>query len=538
MKLNIARTCNAQFTEISKSFADIKLIANNPRRLRWDDLVNSYDELDILKFLPPSYWLACDDQLFKSLHRMVWMWNFDNDYRTGNVKQKAIIAASSHSVETLRFRYENPLEDWMQKPENISQLKSIWIEYLSGVNRLPPFWHSKKLRSLTLEFNYGMIGSIPPKISELLYLTSLNLSCSGGITFENPRALFEMDLMYLNLQSINLSCIELSEFWVMKRLRSLNLAWCGVFGPIGPGIAELVSLNELNLSNNPSIGGSIPVEIWSLVHLNSLNLSFTGLSGVIPKGVGTLWQLNICNLEGNTLSGSIPKDFGRCQGLKSLSLQNNRFDGHIPTEILMLKNLKQLKLANNSFVGFCGGTISLNVENSAPLKAGSLSPLSDAKRNMLNIDQILVDTERKTLSRLDPSARRTIVNADSTGRGNNWTHGYSDDVGAEAAMEAIRRNLERSETDVGSRGTLIFQSIAGGTGSGLGSRLTEDIRDVYPKRYIWNCAISPFTSGETALQHYNSTLSIARLQEHSDMISIFSNDLLLNAISKQHILRK
>ncbi|KAI8614358.1 Tubulin/FtsZ family, GTPase domain-containing protein [Chytriomyces sp. MP71] len=174
----------------------------------------------------------------------------------------------------------------------------------------------------------------------------------------------------------------------------------------------------------------------------------------------------------------------------------------------------------------------------------SLAQLLEAEDCLM--DRILVDTERKTLPP-NPTATRntrlTIVDAGTAGRGNNWAHGYSDDAGAEKTIEALRRSVE-AETDacwdpvaIGP-GVLLVQSIAGGTGSGLGSRLTEDIRDEYPKRFLWNCAISPFASGETALQHYNSLLSLSTLQRNSDLISLFSNDILLNTVAKQHALVK
>ncbi|KAI9334930.1 Tubulin/FtsZ family, GTPase domain-containing protein [Obelidium mucronatum] len=133
------------------------------------------------------------------------------------------------------------------------------------------------------------------------------------------------------------------------------------------------------------------------------------------------------------------------------------------------------------------------------------------------------------------TVKETNRNAGSTGRGNNWAHGYSDDFGTESTLEVIRQTIEKQSSSY-SQGTILFQSIAGGTGSGLGSRLTEDIRDEFPKRFLWNCAIAPFASGETALQHYNSLLSLAKLQQNSDLISVFSNDVVMNVLTKQHAL--
>ncbi|KAJ3257941.1 hypothetical protein HDU77_002475 [Chytriomyces hyalinus] len=154
----------------------------------------------------------------------------------------------------------------------------------------------------------------------------------------------------------------------------------------------------------------------------------------------------------------------------------------------------------------------------------------------VQLDETLVDTERKTWLSIEQSNRRVVVDAGATGRGNNWAHGYSDDLGADKTLEAVRKCFESGASS--DRNLMLTHSIAGGTGSGLGSRITEEVRDAYPKHFIWNCVISPFASGETALQHYNSLLSLSSLQMSSDMISIFSNDVLMGSIAKQHSLYK
>ena len=62
------------------------------------------------------------------------------------------------------------------------------------------------------------------------------------------------------------------------------------------------------------------------------------------------------------------------------------------------------------------------------------------------------------------------------------------------------------------KGTIVVHSLAGGTGSGLGSHLVEAIRDTYPLGHVMSAAVSPHASGDSPLQHYNSLLSLASLQ--------------------------
>ena len=68
-----------------------------------------------------------------------------------------------------------------------------------------------------------------------------------------------------------------------------------------------------------------------------------------------------------------------------------------------------------------------------------------------------------------------------------------------------------------------MHSLAGGTGSGLGCRLTEKIRERHPALFICSVVISAFQSGEIPLQHLNATLCLAHLQGASDAIILFSN---------------
>ena len=63
------------------------------------------------------------------------------------------------------------------------------------------------------------------------------------------------------------------------------------------------------------------------------------------------------------------------------------------------------------------------------------------------------------------------------------------------------------------QGTIVVHSLTGGTGSGLGSRLVERIRDTYPLAHVMSVAVSPHSSGDSPLQHYNSLLSLSSLQQ-------------------------
>lgn len=91
-------------------------------------------------------------------------------------------------------------------------------------------------------------------------------------------------------------------------------------------------------------------------------------------------------------------------------------------------------------------------------------------------------------------------------------------------MNKLNRILEKIDLY---KGFNFVHSIAGGTGSGLLSRVIEEIRNRYPKTCISTYSIFPFSTGENSIQNYNSLFTLSWLQKYSDIINYFSNDELL-----------
>lgn len=83
-------------------------------------------------------------------------------------------------------------------------------------------------------------------------------------------------------------------------------------------------------------------------------------------------------------------------------------------------------------------------------------------------------------------------------------------------MGEVRRAAERGASEV-----VLLHSLAGGSGSGLGSRLLEHLRDAYGKRYILAASIAPRPDGDTPLQHYNSALAAQFLHAYADGVLLF-----------------
>ena len=67
---------------------------------------------------------------------------------------------------------------------------------------------------------------------------------------------------------------------------------------------------------------------------------------------------------------------------------------------------------------------------------------------------------------------------------------------------------------------MLLHSIAGGTGSGLGSYLLERMNDRYPKKLIQTYSVFPDThaGGGVVVNPYNSILTMRRLTQNADSV--------------------
>lgn len=148
---------------------------------------------------------------------------------------------------------------------------------------------------------------------------------------------------------------------------------------------------------------------------------------------------------------------------------------------------------------------------------------------------LLVDSEPKAISQCLRQRRNWNYTPENTqilgqhGAGNNWAAGYSlgatEDV-SERFLSAVVRMVERCDS---LDGFFFVSSAAGGTGSGLGAGLTEELRDYFMRTSIMNAIVCPFDVGEVVVQHYNACLSFSHLLEVSDGILVIDNELITRA---------
>lgn len=163
------------------------------------------------------------------------------------------------------------------------------------------------------------------------------------------------------------------------------------------------------------------------------------------------------------------------------------------------------------------------------------------KRGILTARTVLIDTEKKAVEDILSGGftqrnwqfDRSSVWAEGCGSGNNWAYGYEKN-GFKAKTEVMDRLQHQSEKCDRFGGFVLFQSLGGGTGSGLGSRITECVRDTFgPRAQIVNNVVWPYTSGGVLVQSYNSVLSLATLLKNSDAVTVTYNDVLHNLCAAQ-----
>ncbi|KAG2448245.1 hypothetical protein HYH02_006829 [Chlamydomonas schloesseri] len=127
-----------------------------------------------------------------------------------------------------------------------------------------------------------------------------------------------------------------------------------------------------------------------------------------------------------------------------------------------------------------------------------------------------------------PSAGYLVM---QSGSGNNWAqgfHGYGPQV-HDDAVELVRKEVEQADSLTG---FLLLQSMAGGTGAGLGTYVAAALRDEYHSAFIANCCVWPYESGEVIVQPYNTLLTLSHLADVSDGLVLLENEALHRTAAK------
>ena len=173
------------------------------------------------------------------------------------------------------------------------------------------------------------------------------------------------------------------------------------------------------------------------------------------------------------------------------------------------------------FIGQCGVTIGQQILAEPP----SLFKCYNGSYHTIFVDTEIKVTRRIPKQFLSPNN----LFSDFPGCGGCFAKGMkSAETMLDRVMSGVRTELEQTDCCLG---FLLVHSLCGGTGSGYGSRITEEIKRIYPEMFVVNVAVLPFRTGENPLQSYNVVLAMNKLQEYSDMIVLIENSVVANELS-------
>ncbi|KAL0368868.1 UNVERIFIED_CONTAM: Tubulin gamma-1 chain [Sesamum calycinum] len=156
---------------------------------------------------------------------------------------------------------------------------------------------------------------------------------------------------------------------------------------------------------------------------------------------------------------------------------------------------------------------------------------------------LLMDLEPRVINGIQNSEYRNLYNHENVfiadhggGAGNNWASGYHQGKQYEEdLMDMIDREADGSDS---LEGFVLCHSIAGGTGSGMGSYLLETLNDRYSKKLVQTYSVFPNQNetSDVVVQPYNSLLTLKRLTLNADCVFVLDNTALNRiAVERLHI---
>jgi len=232
------------------------------------------------------------------------------------------------------------------------------------------------LKSLEIENNPNLGGSIPESLCELTNLNSLYLG-RNSLVNSIPSCIGEK-LVNLNHLVLNNNLLDdrlpynIAILTNLEKLMIDDNLMTGEPLPIFNSLTDLkvlmanhnefngfidsgtflhhAALEWLDLSDNnflvPTTG--IPRHLFKMESLDVLDLSKNRLSGHVPTDITTNTVLKYLSLYANDLNGGIPSELQNLEALIHLDLSDNLFHGPIRHELGNLSNLRFLYLGDNT----------------------------------------------------------------------------------------------------------------------------------------------------------------------------------------------
>ncbi|XP_057797774.1 receptor-like protein 19 [Salvia miltiorrhiza] len=204
----------------------------------------------------------------------------------------------------------------------------------------------------------GFAGQVPPEISSLRRLVSLDMSYDSTNSVKLEMLIQNLTgLRELYLDGVNVTSSQERRKWshiissYLPNLTTLSCRECGLSGPLAKSFGQLHSLSILQLDFN-HLGSELPDLFANFPSLTTLTLANCGLKGSIPSTFANLTNLIRLDLSGNSFTGSLSStEFEGLSHLVYLDLRSNSFSGNIPHSLFALPSLLELYLSYNQFSG-------------------------------------------------------------------------------------------------------------------------------------------------------------------------------------------
>ena len=170
-------------------------------------------------------------------------------------------------------------------------------------------------------------------------------------------------------------------------------------------------------------------------------------------------------------------------------------------------------------VSQCGNPVRRSVHKVPTLSNSILNTYFHVENQKIVPNVVLIDMEPKVVNSCLSLKRAWQYDSSSVfcqqeGSGNNWAFGYKIHgiKWKETILDKIRKNIEKSDL---LRCVMLYLSLAGGTGPGVGTSIAENVRDEFDVNLL-NIAVWPYSFGEVIPKHYNTDLKVSHLASAVD----------------------
>jgi hypothetical protein len=216
---------------------------------------------------------------------------------------------------------------------------------------LPSSFYLPFLQSLTLSFNKGLWGTLPPEWSRMSNLQSLGMSFTAVSGTLPPEWGNMTSLTFMDLSITSIGGTLPPEWGALTNLNMLFLSQTLITGTLPPEWCNMKALSMLVMSSLFYISGSLPAAWNGMTNLNTLDLCSSTVGGTLPPEWGNMTSLQGLSLCSTSISGTIPPEWSNMKSLLSLYLFQTQLSGTLPPQLGALSNMRIMQLHQTSISG-------------------------------------------------------------------------------------------------------------------------------------------------------------------------------------------